>query len=272
MLSTAWIGYNGRAVAEDGEYVVINPTFRKWALVVAVMFAGTTMKPAPLRVEEITHAKARQAMVAEINALAEQTAAESGRPQFSEKVMGVMGRLPRHRFVPAALADEAYENIPLPIGYGQTISQPYIVALMTDLLDITPDTKVLEIGTGSGYQAAVMAALGAQVFTIEIVPQLGEQASQRFDNLGLKNIQTKIGDGYFGWKKEMPFDRIIVTAAAGHVPPPLIRQLKAGGRMVIPVGRPYWFQFLTMIDKSNDGKLSIRQLLPVVFVPLTGGH
>ncbi len=214
----------------------------------------------------------RQQLNQDILALAAETATETGRQGFSPAVMAVMGRVPRHRFVPLDQVPYAYKNRPLPIGYGQTISQPYIVALMTDLIDPKPDQKVLEIGTGSGYQAAVLAELVERVYTLEIIDPLAEQAARRLQELGYANIQTRAGDGYYGWEEAGPFDAILVTAAASHVPPPLIRQLKSGGRMVIPVGTSFMAQYLLLVEKKTDGGVTSRQILPVSFVPLTGGH
>jgi protein-L-isoaspartate(D-aspartate) O-methyltransferase len=184
--------------------------------------------------------------------------------------MNAMTKVPRHEFVPAHLRNDAYANIPLPIGKGQTISQPFIVALMTDLLETKKDDVVLEIGTGSGYQAAVLAELVKKVYTIEIIKELGESARERLARLTYKNVEVRIADGYFGWEEHAPFDSIIVTAAAGHVPPPLIRQLKPGGRIVIPVGSAYQVQMLMVVKKDASGKLKTEQVLPVRFVPLTG--
>jgi protein-L-isoaspartate(D-aspartate) O-methyltransferase len=215
-------------------------------------------------------ARERGDMVANIAALAGETAAETGRRAFDPRVMAAMGRVPRHRFVPADLEHAAYDNRPLPIGYGQTISQPYIVALMTDLLDLAPEDVVLEIGTGSGYQAAVLARLVRTVCTIEIVAPLARAAQQRLHALGYANVRTRTGDGYYGWEDCGPFDAIVVTAAASHVPPPLVRQLKPGGRMVIPVGPPFLAQHLTLVEKRDDATVLTRQILPVAFVPLTG--
>ena len=188
------------------------------------------------------------------------------------KVLEVIRRTPRHLFVDEALAHRAYEDTALPIGHNQTISQPYIVALMTDLLDLTADSRVLEIGTGSGYQAAILAELVDQVFTIEIIDELAKRASEVREKQGYKNIKTRTGDGYYGWQEYAPFDVIVVTAAAGHIPPPLIRQLKPGGRMVIPVGIRFMVQQLVLVEKDDKGKVSTRQILPVRFVPLTGDH
>jgi protein-L-isoaspartate(D-aspartate) O-methyltransferase len=183
-----------------------------------------------------------------------------------------MGAIPRHEFVPKGERSNAYQDRPLPIGHGQTISQPYIVALMTELLELNPDDVVLEVGTGSGYQAAVLSPLCREVYTIEIVPALAEQAKANLERLGFANVTVRLGDGYYGWPQHAPFDAIIVTAAASHVPPPLIQQLKPGGRMVIPVGGPFFVQQLIMVEKAADGSVSTRHLLPVRFVPLTGGH
>jgi protein-L-isoaspartate(D-aspartate) O-methyltransferase len=193
-------------------------------------------------------------------------------PGVDEKVLQAMMRVERHKFVPASVRPDAYANHPLPIGHGQTISQPYIVALMTDLLRLSPGDSVLEIGTGSGYQAAVLAELVERVYSIEIVEPLAVQVKERLARLEYDTIETRLGDGYFGWQEHAPFDAIIVTAAASHVPPPLIEQLKPGGRMVIPVGGPFQVQYLLLIDKDEQGEVSSRQVTAVRFVPLTGGH
>lgn len=185
-------------------------------------------------------------------------------------VLEAMRQVPRHLFVPWALKRVAYADRPLPIGHGQTISQPYIVALMTEALEMKPGAKVLEIGTGSGYQAAVLAELTPKVFTMEIIRALGEEAGERLQKLGYTTIKAKIDDGYFGWPEEAPFDGIIVTCAAGHIPPPLIVQLREGGRMVIPVGGVYEVQRLMVVTKDNQGKIRTAELLPVRFVPMTG--
>jgi len=211
-------------------------------------------------------------MLETIAAIAVTTERELGQRTFDKTVMGILAQVPRHEFVPEGLRGMAYSNRPLPIGHGQTISQPYIVALMTDLLRITPGANVLEVGTGSGYQAAVLAELSARVFTIEIIEPLGQLAQKRLARLGYGNITVRIGDGYYGWEEYAPFDAIIITAAASHVPPPLVRQLKPGGRMIIPVGPRFLVQFLTIVDKHLDGRVTMREILPVQFVPLTGIH
>ena len=215
-------------------------------------------------------AAARARMVAEIAAMARETGAETGRPRFGEQVMAAMGKVPRHRFVPALQDIFAYDNRPLPIGEGQTISQPYIVALMTDLLDPKSADTVLEVGTGSGYQAAVLAELVAKVYTIEIVEPLARRARQVLGELGYRNVEVRVGDGYGGWPAAAPFDAIIVTAAPAAVPQPLIDQLKPGGRMVIPVGGASDVQQLLLVEKQSDGRTTTRRTLPVRFVPLTG--
>ncbi|MDX2507310.1 MAG: protein-L-isoaspartate(D-aspartate) O-methyltransferase [Gammaproteobacteria bacterium] len=188
------------------------------------------------------------------------------------KVLQAIAKVPRHKFVIPETLTDAYLNIPLPIGYGQTISQPYIVAIMTDLLKLSENDSVLEIGTGSGYQAAVLSELVQNVYSMEIIEPLGEQARQRFKELGYTNITSKIADGYYGWEEHAPFDAIIVTAAASHVPHALTEQLKPGGRMMIPVGSNFMTQQLLLITKTKDGQLHTQQILPVRFVPLTGEH
>lgn len=186
-----------------------------------------------------------------------------------EAVIRSMRTVPREKFVPPRLEKDAYLNRPLPIGYGQTISQPYIVALMTQLLEVDEEDTVLEIGTGSGYQAAVLAEIVKTVYTVEIIRPLQKSAAERLSSLGYSNIKTYAGDGYFGLEEQSPFDAIIVTAASDHVPPPLVRQLKNGGRMCIPVGQPYFPQVLKLLVKDEKGGVTIHDILPVVFVPLT---
>ena len=213
----------------------------------------------------------RKAMLDDIVRLTRETQSETGRATLSPRVMTAMERVARHRLVQPGDERVAYRNSPLPIGAGQTISQPFIVALMTDLLDVKPGDKVLEVGTGSGYQAAVLAELGANVYTIEIIESLAKDAAKKLTDLGYRNITTRIGDGYQGWTQHAPFDSIIVTAAAREVPPPLITQLKAGGKLVIPVGAPAGAQMLYLIEKQPDGKTTRKEVLGVRFVPLTGG-
>ncbi len=217
-------------------------------------------------------AAARAQLVGEIEDDVRRTAELLKRAALRDEVLGAMRTVPRHRFVPPAEVDRAYLNRPLPIGHGQTISQPYIVAIMTDLLDVDAGGRVLEIGTGSGYQAAVLAALDIDVWTIEIIEPLAHEASQRLDTLGYDRVVVRHGDGYYGWPEQAPFDGIVVTAAASHIPPPLVRQLKVGGRMIIPVGSRFAVQELILVTRDGDDSFSTRQLLPVRFVPLTGGH
>ncbi|KPK40523.1 MAG: protein-L-isoaspartate O-methyltransferase [Gammaproteobacteria bacterium SG8_47] len=216
--------------------------------------------------------KARRALVEEVAAEARLIELETGRPGLQPRVLQALRTVPRHLFVDEDLRDEAYENRPLPIGHGQTISQPFIVAIMTDLVDVEEGHRVLEVGTGSGYQAAVLAALGAQVYSIEIIEALAESARTRLVQLEYRDIHLRQDDGYYGWPEHGPFDAIVVTAAASHVPPPLIRQLKPGGRMIIPVGSAFSVQQLVLLTKDSSGEITMRQLLPVRFVPLTGEH
>jgi protein-L-isoaspartate(D-aspartate) O-methyltransferase len=212
----------------------------------------------------------RDAMVDEIAALVGETRDALGKPAFDARVLDALRAVPRHEFVPADQRPFAYRNRPLPIGHGQTISQPYIVALMTALAQVEPGDTVLEVGTGSGYQAAVMARLARAVYTVEIVEPLGRQALQRLRALGYDSVHVRLGDGYDGWEEHAPYDAIVVTAASSHVPPPLVRQLKPGGRMVIPVGAAFMVQQLVLVEKYLDGSISTRQIVPVDFVPLTG--
>ena len=229
--------------------------------------------PAALRAAgKDDYAQARAALMAEIKADVRETADYLGRAVLDERVIEALRTVPRHAFVPVWERPFAYENRPLAIGHGQTISQPYIVAIMTDLLDPQPGDRVLEVGTGSGYQAAVLSLLVDRVYSIEIVSPLAASATRRLAELGYKNVTVRQGDGYYGWKDYAPFDAIVVTAAAGHVPSPLIAQLKPGGRMIIPVGSRFLTQQLVLITKQADGSIITRQLLPVAFVPLTGKH
>lgn len=191
-----------------------------------------------------------------------------GQKAFDPEVLAALRTVPRHEFVPRGLSSIAYTNQPLLIGLGQTISQPFIVALMTDLLQVKPGDRVLEIGTGSGYQAAILSLLAQEVYSIEIVPELGKTAAAVLSRLGYSNVVTRIGDGYQGWEEHAPYDAIIVTAAPNHIPPALIAQLKRRGRLVIPVGELY--QELVVVEKADDGTATTSRILPVRFVPLTG--
>jgi len=213
---------------------------------------------------------ARRAMVEEVRGELVELDGAGITPAAMTAALKALGVVPRHEFVRARERDAAYENRALPIGYGQTISQPTVVALMTALLDIGAGAQVLELGTGSGYQAAVLATLGARVHSVEIVPELAEEARARLTRLGFRTLELRAGDGYFGWPEAAPFDAIIVTAASQHIPPPLIAQLKPGGRMVIPVGNPFGVQHLTLVTKDAQGRVSTRKVLPVRFVPLAG--
>ena len=211
----------------------------------------------------------RERMIAEIEQLVRETRWETGRAALDVRVIAALRKVERHRFLPPGFSAQAYDNRPLAIGAGQTISQPFIVALMTDLLNVAPDDKVLEVGTGSGYQAAVLAEIVRAVFSIEIIEPLGREAARALAAAGYRNVQTRIGDGYAGWPDEAPFDGIIVTAAAPYVPQPLIDQLKNGGRLVIPLGEPQGVQSLFVIDKDVRGTVTRRKVLDVRFVPLT---
>ena len=225
---------------------------------------------AQAREEDFAAQRAR--MVAEIDALARETRAETGRERFSATVMAVIANVPRHQFVPLEQVRNAYRNSPLPIGHGQTISQPYIVALSTELAEPRPEHVVLEIGTGSGYQAAVLAGIVRQVYSIELLEPLGRDAAERLARLGYKNVEVRIGDGYLGWPERAPFDAIVVTAAAPSIPPALVAQLKVGGRLVIPVGASREVQELLVLTKRVDGGTDTRKILAVRFVPLVPGR
>jgi len=217
------------------------------------------------------HAAQRARLVAEVDAMYAMTRAETGLASMSPAVRAALGKVERHRFVPSGQQSSAYRNHPLPIGSGQTISQPYIVALSTDLVAPQPGQRVLEVGTGSGYQAAMLAEIVQKVYSIEIVPSLGKEAAERLRTLGYANVEVRIGDGYAGWPEQAPFDSIIVTAAAPRVPQALVDQLKPGGRMVIPVGASFEAQELLVIEKRADGSVERKSVLPVRFVPLVPG-
>lgn len=214
----------------------------------------------------------RHALVDEIRDEAISRRYSLGREGLDDRVLDAMRKVPRHEFVPRDQRFYAYENMPLAIGYGQTISQPYIVAVMTDLLKLKKTDRVLEVGTGSGYQAAILAELADSVYTIEIIEPLAKQAAENLKQTGYASVHTRSGDGYYGWETAAPFDGVVVTAVASHIPPPLIKQLKPGGRMVIPVGAPFMMQYLVLVTKDKDNKITAHQILPVRFVPLTGGH
>ena len=211
-----------------------------------------------------------QRLLDEIESEYRYTRGMTGKASLDPRVKAALSDTPRDKFVPQGSIDSAFDNNPLPIGYGQTISQPYIVALMTDLLELEADDIVLEIGTGSGYQAAVLSQLCNQVYSIEYVEALAATARARFEKLGYDNIETKAGNGFDGWPEHAPYDGIIVTAAATHIPRPLIEQLKPGGRMVIPVGRPFSHQELKLVEKNRDGDISVKDVLGVAFVPFQG--
>jgi len=213
----------------------------------------------------------RARLVDEVEATYAETARETGLPSMSPAVRAALEKVERHRFVPESQQALSYGNHPLPIGAGQTISQPYIVALSTDLIAPKAGDTVLEVGTGSGYQAAVLAEVVGQVYSIELIPELGRSAAERLAALGYKNVEVRIGDGYAGWPEKAPFDGIIVTAAAPHVPEALVEQLAPGGRMVIPVGERYGVQELLVLTKREDGSVGRRSVLPVRFVPLVPG-
>ena len=221
--------------------------------------------------DEADYTAAREAMVEDVINYA-RLAQDPDTLKLSDAVMTAMNSVRRHELVPLSQRPFSYENRPLPIGHGQTISQPYIVALMTELIAPDANDVVLEVGTGSGYQAAILAELVDHVYTIEIISALADRARGDLERLGYENISGKLGDGYYGWEEHAPFDAIVVTAAASHVPPPLIEQLKPGGRMVIPVGGHFMTQTLLLLEKSETGKVITRQFGAVRFVPLTGEH
>ncbi|MEE8156958.1 MAG: protein-L-isoaspartate(D-aspartate) O-methyltransferase [Gammaproteobacteria bacterium] len=223
------------------------------------------------RADDSGFAAERSVMVAEVELYARLTG-DTLDEAVDERVLSALGIVERHEFVPDQQKRFAYENRPLSIGHGQTISQPYIVALMTDLVEPDKDDVVLEVGTGSGYQAAILSGLVKQIYSIEIVPPLAHQAEARLERLGYDNVMTRLGDGYYGWEEHAPFDSIVVTAAASHVPPPLVKQLRPGGRMVIPVGGRFMTQQLLLIEKTEQGEVKSWQIAAVRFVPLTGEH
>ncbi|GAB4368149.1 MAG: protein-L-isoaspartate(D-aspartate) O-methyltransferase [Deltaproteobacteria bacterium] len=227
----------------------------------AVLLAAVLLSILPAASNGQDFREARQAMVREQIA---------GEGVSDPRVLEAMREIPRHRFVPEALRSMAYAPRPLPIGEGQTISQPYIVGFMTERLRLRKSDRVLEVGTGSGYQAAVAARIAAEVYSVEIFPSLAERARRTLRDLSIGNVSIREGDGYYGWPEKAPFDAIIVTCAGGHIPPPLLRQLKPGGRMIMPVGGPFLTQQLVVLEKGTDGSVTQRNVLPVVFVRLLG--
>ena len=216
----------------------------------------------------MTFDRQRRQMIADIESGVAFTRNLIGKDRLDNRVMTAMRQVPRENFVPPDLRDAAFRDGALPVGHGQTISQPYIVALMTDMLELTEDSSVLEIGTGTGYQAAILACLAQQVYSIERIPALAQAARQRLEAMGYDNVETRCGDGYHGWPEKAPFDGIVVTAAAPFIPPALLEQLKPGGRMVIPIGMPYAHQELMLVTKDQLGETHTRSLLGVAFVPL----
>ena len=220
-----------------------------------------------MKTEELT--ALRQHMLVQIAAETIYVSARIGKAALAERTLEVMGRVPRHEFVPVELQSYAYANTPLPIGFDKTISQPFIVALMTDLLDLSAGDKVLEVGTGLGYQAAILAKLSRSVYSVEFIEELGAEAKQRLRRLGYSNIEFKIGNGYYGWPEHAPFDKIIVTAAPDLIPGPLLQQLKPGGKMVIPAGLPD-AQQLILVEKDRSGQITTKEILPVRFSKLEG--
>ena len=221
--------------------------------------------------ENQQHELMRQQMIAEVVAEAVFLTQQLGKSAFDSRVIVVMGRTPRHEFVPVELQAYSYINSPLPVGYGKTVSQPFIVALMTDLLEPQAGDTVLEVGAGVGYQAAILSELVKQVYSIDIIEELALDTRRRLARLGYRNVEISVGNGYYGWSERAPFDKIIVTAAPDLIPPPLIAQLKAGGRMVIPTGNPDKQQ-LMVLEKSADGRLATREVLPVRFAELEEGE
>jgi len=257
----------GNPIMEKGRAKKIRILFLLIGLVLAVFMSNGLTQAESRNEQEARFLRLREAMVKE---------QISHPPDFRTpvrdgKVLDAMGTVRRHLFVKPGDRPRAYGDYPLPIGHGQTISQPYIVALMTEMLEVAPHHKVLEVGTGSGYQAAILSLLLKDVYTVEIIEPLGRGAAERLKRLGYSNVHVKIDDGYYGWEEHAPFERVIVTCAATLVPPPLLRQLKPGGKMCIPVGGHYAIQYLTMVEKSQEGRITMRKELPVRFVPMTAG-
>ena len=226
----------------------------------------------PLACAQQPYAPERDALVREIQEQVAGLSDELGTDRLDPAVVEAMRRVPRHAFVPPPLRFEAYGNHPLPIGHGQTISQPFIVAIMSHLLGVEPGDKVYELGTGSGYQAAVLAEMGVEVWSVEIVPELAARAESVLAELGYDKVHVRAGDGYLGWPEAAPFDGVIMTAALDHVPQPLVEQLKPGARLIMPIGDTPWGQQLVVMAKTEAGTLERRDLLPVRFVPVTGDN
>lgn len=239
----------------------------RWLLVACLLAAVTG--PAQ---SESGRADERRAMVNTIERLFAERTGYTGLKSLDAGVASALRTVPRHRLVPESRRGQAYANRPLPIGFGQTVSQPYIVALMTQALNLESTDRVLELGTGSGYQAAIASQIAGHVYSIEIVPELADRASKALQALDYDNLTVKNADGYHGWPAHAPFDAIIITAAVDHVPPPLVEQLKPGGHLILPLGDPFSNQVLTVVEKAADGSVRSRQLLPVRFVPLTRGE
>ncbi|MGH6954565.1 MAG: protein-L-isoaspartate(D-aspartate) O-methyltransferase [Alphaproteobacteria bacterium] len=212
----------------------------------------------------------RRQMLVEIEAHTQLVSQQTGRTAINERVLEVMARIPRHEFVPPEIMPYAYVDTPLPIGFGKTISQPFIIALMTDLLDISKDDRILEIGTGLGYQAAILAEMAKEVYSVEIIEELAKGARDRIARRGYRNVQMRQGDGYYGWAERAPFDKVICTAAPDLIPPPLLGQLKARGRMVVPAGIPDAQQLL-LVERDGDGRIRTKEILPVRFSQLESG-
>lgn len=243
----------------------VPPVLLKAVSILTLLALGTLSCAGPF-----DYAVERDALVKEIERQVAATSHALGTEYLDPAIIAAMRAVPRHEFVPAALRGEAYANHPLPIGAGQTISQPYIVAIMSHLLGVGPGDKVYELGTGSGYQAAVLGAMGVEVYSVEIVPELAERAQGLLQRLGYENVRVRAGDGYLGWPEAAPFDAIVVTAATDHVPQPLIDQLAPNGRLVMPVGETNWHQQLVVMKKTEAGTLERKDILPVRFVPVTG--
>jgi protein-L-isoaspartate(D-aspartate) O-methyltransferase len=244
----------------------VGPTSRRRLVALILLAAAAVARPAD------TYERERMALLREIEQDVRDTAVYLNRRELDERVMRALAKVPRHEFVQPDDRRFAYENRPLPIGHGQTISQPYIVAIMTDLVEPAAACRTLEVGTGSGYQAAILGELCDEVYTVEIVEALGISARERLARLGYRNVAVRVGDGYYGWEEHAPFDAILVTAVASHIPPPLLKQLKPGGHMVLPIGTRFTAQELVLVSKDGEGRVTTRQILPVRFVPLTGDH